>query len=128
MFDKTPPKVFVHPSSIHGLGVFASQNIKSGETIEKCPLLKLDIDNKNELLADYRFWWTENDEHKFYVLAMGYGSFYNHSDIPNSYFFCNSKTSTIDFVSIKDIAIGEEIFIDYGGEEYWSSRKYIQVK
>jgi SET domain-containing protein len=128
MFDKNPPKVFVHPSLIHGLGVFAAQDILQGEIIEKCPLLRLDIDEKNELFADFRFWWTENEKRLFYVMAMGYGSFYNHSNEPNSYFFSNKKTFTVDFVSTKNIKKGEEIFVDYGGEEYWSSRKYVQVK
>ena len=128
MFDKNPPKVFVHPSPIHGLGVFAAQDILQGEIIEKCPLLRLDIDEKNELFADYRFWWTENEKRLFYVMAMGYGSFYNHSNEPNSYFFSNKETFTVDFVSTKKIKKGEEIFVDYGGEEYWSSRKYVQVK
>jgi SET domain-containing protein len=128
MFDKNPPKVFVHPSPIHGLGVFAAQDILQGEIIEKCPLLRLDIDEKNELFADFRFWWTENEKRLFYVMAMGYGSFYNHSNEPNSYFFSNKKTFTVDFVSTKNIKKGEEIFVDYGGEEYWSSRKYVQVK
>jgi SET domain-containing protein len=128
MFDKNPPKVFVHPSPIHGLGVFAAQDILQGEIIEKCPLLRLDIDEKNELFADFRFWWTENEKRLFYVMAMGYGSFYNHSNEPNSYFFSNKETFTVDFVSTKNIKKGEEIFVDYGGEEYWSSRKYVQVK
>jgi SET domain-containing protein len=128
MFDKNPPKVFVHPSPIHGLGVFAAQDILQGEIIEKCPLLRLDIDEKNELFADFRFWWTENEKRLFYVMAMGYGSFYNHSNEPNSFFFSNKETFTVDFVSTKNIKKGEEIFVDYGGEEYWSSRKYVQVK
>jgi SET domain-containing protein len=128
MFDKNPPKVFVHPSPIHGLGVFAAQDILQGEIIEKCPLLRLDIDEKNELFVDFRFWWTENEKRLFYVMAMGYGSFYNHSNEPNSYFFSNKETFTVDFVSTKNIKKGEEIFVDYGGEEYWSSRKYVQVK
>ena len=128
MFDKNPPKVFVHPSPIHGLGVFAAQDILQGEIIEKCPLLRLDIDEKNELFVDFRFWWTENEKRLFYVMAMGYGSFYNHSNEPNSYFFSNKETFTVDVVSTKNIKKGEEIFVDYGGEEYWSSRKYVQVK
>lgn len=128
MFDKNPPKVFVHPSTIHGLGVFAAQDILEGEIIEKCPLLRLNINEKDELFADYRFWWTENENRLFYVMAMGYGSFYNHSNQPNSYFFSNKDTFTIDFVSLRNIKKGEEIFVDYGGEEYWSSRKYVEVK
>ena len=57
------------------------------------------------------------------------------SDLPslpinnfNAYFHCSKETFTIDFITTKDIKKGEEIFVDYGGEEYWSSRNYVQVK
>ena len=80
MFDKTPPKVFVQASTIHGLGVFAAQDIPDGQIIEKCPLLRLDIDEKDVLLADYRFWWMEAEKRLYYVMALGYGSLYNHSN------------------------------------------------
>jgi len=128
MFDKTPPKVFVQASTIHGLGVFAAQDIPDGQIVEKCPLLRLDIDEKDVLLADYRFWWMEAEKRLYYVMALGYGSLYNHSNNFNAYFHCNKETFTIDFITTKDIKKGEEIFVDYGGEEYWSSRNYIQVK
>lgn len=128
MFDKTQSKVFVQPSPIHGLGVFAAQDISVGDVVEVCPLLKLDIDNKNELLADYRFWWGNNGERAFYVIALGYGSIYNHSNNPNAYFFNNEDNFTIDFVATQKIKKGDEVLVDYGGEEYWSSRGYVQVK
>jgi|APGre2960657404_1045060.scaffolds.fasta_scaffold98537_1 SET domain-containing protein len=128
MFDKNPPKVFVQPSSIHGLGVFAAQDITSGEIIEKAPILKLDIQEKDALLADYRFWWEQDGKRIYYVLALGYGSLYNHSSNPSGYFTNNIEDYTIDFIATKDIKKGEEILVDYGGEEYWSSRKYVEVK
>ncbi len=128
MFDKNPPKVFVQPSSIHGLGVFASQDISSGEIIEKAPLLKLEIHEKNPLLADYRFWWEGNGKRLFYVVALGYGSIYNHSSNPSGYFTNNHEDFTMDFIAKRDIKKGEEILVDYGGDEYWSSRQYVEVK
>jgi len=124
MFDKIPPKVFVQASTIHGLGVFAAQDIPDGQIIEKCPLLRLDIDEKDVLLANYRFWWMEAEKRLYYVMALGYGSLYNYSNNFNAYFHCNKET----FTTTKDIKKGEEIFVDYGGEEYGSSINYIQVK
>jgi SET domain-containing protein len=128
MFDKNPLKVFVHPSPIHGLGVFAAQDISAGEIVEKSPLLKLEINDKDPLFADYRFWWEKDGKRLFYVVALGYGSLYNHSNQPMAYFINNHEDFTIDFIAIRDIKKGEEIFIDYGGEEYWSSRKYVDIK
>lgn len=128
MFDKNPLNVFVQPSPVHGLGVFAAKDFSSGEIIEKCPLLKLDVHEKNPLLVDYRFWWEVDGKRMFYVLALGYGSLYNHSNQPIAYFINNHKDFTIDFIATREIKKGEEILIDYGGEEYWSSRQYVNIK
>lgn len=121
-------KVFVQQSLIHGIGVFDYQDISLGEIIEICPLLKLPIEEKDSLFADYRFWWTEDEKKMFYVIALGYGSFYNHSDTPNGYFISSKKTFTIDFIATKNIKKGDEILVDYGGSEYWSSRNYVDLK
>lgn len=128
MFVSKVPKIFAQRSPIHGLGVFAGENFFEGEIVEKAPILKLDIPHENPLLADYRFWWTESPTIKYYVVALGCGSLYNHSNEPNCKFVCNYQNNTMDFIALKNIKAGEEIFVDYGGEEYWSSRGHIQVK
>ena len=127
MFENKPPKVFVKKSPIHGLGVFAAQDITEGELIEVAPILKLPIEEQNPMLGDYRYWWQGENNMMSYVIALGYGSLYNHSNQPNCTFTNNLQNNSIDFYSTRKIKKGEEIFVYYGGDEYWSSREYVQV-
>ncbi len=49
------------------------------------------------------------------ALALGYGSLYNHSFAPNATTLENSDELVI--TALRDIAVGEEIFINYTGTE-----------
>ena len=101
----------------YGRGIFATRDIKTGEMIEISPVLLLRKDDwkyvKKTLLHDYCFFWGENDE--LTVVALGYGSLYNHSYTPNATFTNNMDNLTIDFEAIMDIKGGEEITINYNG-------------
>ena len=44
-----PTKIYVDKSPIHGWGVFASQDIETGEIIEEVPVLELPINKKDRL-------------------------------------------------------------------------------
>ncbi len=123
-------KIFVNESSIHGLGVFAKQKIKTGELIEKCPILTLPInkDESSDLLIHYRFNWPQGNEWEEQVVALGYGSLYNHSEEPNAFWVSSSDSRCFEFYSLKDIEEGDEILVWYGGENYWNDgRKDIEV-
>ena len=116
------PKIYVDKSPIHGWGVFAKDFIRSGEVFEICPVLDLPI-NKGEsspLLIDYRFNWPQGENWDTQVISFGFGSLYNHSNDANAYWRSNLKNKTFEFVSIKDIHPGEEIFIWYGDINYWN--------
>lgn len=115
-------KIYVDKSPVHGWGVFAAQQIQSGEVIEECPVLTLPI-NKGEvtpLLIDYRFNWPQGDEWTEQVVAFGYGSLYNHSENANAYWVSNLENKTFLFIANRDIRPNEEIFIWYGDVNYWN--------
>lgn len=123
-------KIFVNESPIHGLGVFAKQKIKTGELIEKCPILTLPInkDESSDLLIHYRFNWPQGNEWEEQVVALGYGSLYNHSEEPNAFWVSSSDSRCFEFYSLKDIEEGDEILVWYGGENYWNDgRNDIEV-
>lgn len=111
-----PKKIYLGKSKIpkSDRGVFAKENIKKGEVIEDAPILILEfsdlVDTKWNLLFEYYFWMDD-----FVVLALGYGSLYNHSKNPNSKYKINSKTKTITFKAIKNIKKDEEIYFNYNG-------------
>ncbi len=110
-----------------GKGVFAKENIKKGEIIEVAPIIILEfkelVDTKWNALFDYYFWMDD-----FVVLALGYGSLYNHSENPNAKYSIDKKKREIKFTAIKDIKKGEELFFNYRGKSdskipLWFERK-----
>jgi hypothetical protein len=117
-----PTKIYVDKSPIHGWGVFASQDIETGEIIEEVPVLELPI-NKGEvtsLLIDYRFNWPQGVEWDKQVVGLGFASLYNHSNDANAYWVSDLEKNTFKFISNKKISSGDEIFIWYGDVNYWN--------
>ncbi len=118
---KVATKVEVKESPIHGLGVFAIEEIKAGEVIEECHLITLPFKpgEQSFFLYDYKFNYPAEGKLEEYVLPLGNGCIYNHSDTNNAYWRNHPQYKAFQFVAIKDIKIGEEICTYYGGEEYW---------
>lgn len=115
-----PTKIEVKLSQGKGMGVFATQKILDGEIIETCYLLT--IPKEGNLLNDYRFLYPKRTLTE-YVIPLGFGCIYNHSDSPNADWLDHPEYKAFNFVAIKDIEIGEEICTYYGGDDYWNSRK-----
>ncbi len=105
----------IKKSSIHGRGVFAMQMIHQGETLEVCHLLLLNEKETKFLdetkLYDYYFLWDHGS-----ALALGNGSFYNHSYNPNAKYERDFSTTTLKFIALKTIQKGEEITVNYNGD------------
>jgi len=124
-----PTKIYVAKSRIHGLGVFANEDIQEGEVFEITPLIDVvkskEEDLKHEFFYDYRFAYNKEGKTTKLVLALGYGSLYNHSNTPNANWRLNTELDMFEFFSVRDIKDGEEIFIYYGNGEYWKARPYI---
>ena len=102
------PKIYIDKSPVHGWGVFAKEDIFEGEVCEECPILSLPIE-KGEVTP-----WEEQ------VIALGYGSFYNHSETANAFWVSNLENRTFKFISNREIKKGEEIFVWYGDVNYWN--------
>lgn len=126
-----PNKIYIKQSSIHGIGVFASQDIEADEILEECPILFLPTKkgDMNYVLIDYTFQWPKNLEWTNHVIALGYGSLYNHSDKPNADWISDEEKNVFRFTSIKPIKKDDEITIYYGGESYWNDgRTHVDKK
>lgn len=118
-----PKKIFVDRSPIHGLGVFSLEDIEEGEIFEECLFLVLPIEKgeTSSLLVDYRFNWPQGtSDWQKQVVGLGFSSFYNHSSNPNAAWRSNMDKDTFEFFAVKNIKKGEEIFVWYGGVEYWN--------
>lgn len=109
--------IFCGPSDVHGKGVFAAGPIPEGGVIEVCPVLLFPKAQlaamRQTILDDYYFDWGDDDSQ--YAIALGYGSLYNHAYEPNADYEMDFENETIDFYALRDIAPGEEIFVNYNG-------------
>lgn len=131
METKKQQKIEFKQSPVHGWGVFATQDIPKDEVIEICPILFLPAKRGeiNYTLVDYAFEWPRSESWTNFVIALGYGSLYNHSSTPNASWTNDVENQTFIFFSTKPIKKGEEIFIYYGDDSYWADgRTHVQVK
>ena len=112
------PILTIAPSPNRGRGVFAVEAIKSGTIIEIAPVIVVDkiqrVKLEETLLYDYIFEWGE--DHKSAAIGLGYVSIYNHATEPNCSYDMDYEQETISIKTIKHIAIGEELFINYNAE------------
>lgn len=115
----------VKNSDEKGRGVFATEFIAKDGIIEMCPIIKLDSKNKSQIdqteLYDYYFLWDENN----FALALGYGSLYNHSSLPNASYHFQKANNTIIIKALENILPNNEIFVDYtnGTNKVWWDKK-----
>jgi len=123
-------KIEVRKSSIHGLGVFAKENIPADTVIEISRLLRLGwrmAYQNDPVIRDYCWgnlgWECEqckiHGPHSY--LALGYGSLYNHMDSPNTNMSLDFNHNTMMVKTKRDINKDEELFVCYG-ENYWKHR------
>lgn len=100
-----------------GLGIFAIEDIKSGDLIEKAPILQLTPTERKHaaktILNHYMYPWRST---RSASVVFGYGSIYNHSFTPNADWKQDFRSSQMTYRAIKDIQKGEEITINYNGE------------
>ncbi|MGZ3473283.1 MAG: SET domain-containing protein [Polyangiales bacterium] len=110
-------KLEVRETRGRGRGVFAVEPIEEGESIERCHVIVIPEEQlqnvANTILHEYFFRWggTQDDG----AVALGYGSLYNHSDTPNAMYVRKVSEGILEFVALRDIAAGEEIFVSYHG-------------
>lgn len=126
-----PKKIYVDKSPVHGWGVFASDDINEGEVLETCPIVDIGMKpgESSSILLDYRFNWPQGETWEKQVVGLGYSSLYNHSNNANANWRSIYKENVFEFYSTRKIKKGEEIFVYYGGVEYWNDgRNNVELK
>ena len=119
---KVPNKIEIKESPGKGMGVFSTDFIKKGEVIEECYIIKLPTKRweiSSTLLYDYRFCYPQGENWTEYVIPLGYGCVYNHSDENNAMWRNHSTKRGFEFYACRDIEIGEEICTNYGPDYRW---------
>ncbi len=109
------PSLYIQSSPGKGKGVFTREAIEARTLIEIAPVIVLPENDcklmDNSFLYNYYFLW--GDHHKNYAICLGYGSIYNHSYSPNCIYETYYEDEVIHFITIKDIAAGEELLVNY---------------
>jgi len=121
--------IYFAPSDVHGMGVFAAEPIAAEGVIEICPVLLFPKAQlaalRQTMLDDYYFDW--GDDGAWFAIALGYGSLYNHAYEPNADYGMDFENKTIDIYALRDIAPGEEIFINYNGSPENRSKVWFEL-
>ncbi|MES2774711.1 MAG: SET domain-containing protein-lysine N-methyltransferase [Bacteroidota bacterium] len=107
----------VRVSAGKGRGVFTNKAIASGNLVEECPILMIEIESLSQFegfkLGFYIFGF-DNDPMKAAML-LGFGSLYNHASPSNAEAYYNEEKMTFSIKAIRDIRKNEEIMINYNG-------------
>ena len=123
--------IYIKKSDIHGFGVFAKRDIKSGELLEEVPFLVLPINRfeRSSLLIDYRFNYPSGNEPFAQVIPGGFFCWYNHSSEPTAYWESKLGDDKFRIYAKCDIKKYDDIFVYYGDESYWNDgRSNIEIK
>lgn len=109
-------RIYVKRVKGKGRGVFAQQPIRKGDIIEKVPKILLPLhmivngyDNPDIMRCFFMH------DSKTIAVCLGYGSLYNHSYKPNA-IYEDGPAATMIYRAIADIAVDEEICINYNGD------------
>ena len=121
MIVSPPKKIHIKSSSVHGRGIFASEDIQKGELIETAPIAIMQKNYKQPhewsspdlMFLRYNSGWGTWLEENLTCMTFGYASLYNHSDLPNVEYKKDFENEAINFYAKENIKAGEECFIFY---------------
>ncbi|GMI48847.1 hypothetical protein TrCOL_g5990 [Triparma columacea] len=127
----TPLTFVIRDVEGRGRGLFSRAPISRGDLIHEAPCLLVpkssyDSHAKHTVLEHYLFNCKDGDR----LLALGYGSIFNHSDPPNVDYRLDKVGMVIRYFAGRDVKIGEELCIYYGAnlwfEEVGGSRSKVE--
>ena|SRR5687768_8728973 len=117
--------LFIAQTKQKGRGVFTRESLSSDTVIEIAPVIVMSgADRKlldQTLLHDYIFEWGEKSDQC--CMALGYVPVYNHSYQSNCEYVMHFKKEIITVRTVREIAAGEELFINYNGD--WNEEKEV---
>ena len=114
----TSPALRVVRVAGKGRGVRAGRTIARGEVIDSAPVVILSAQEwelvEQTVLGQFAFRW--DDAKGTVAIALGQGSFLNHSYAPNVASDKDVRGRRIVFSAVREIASGEELTINYNGD------------
>jgi hypothetical protein len=112
------PFLYIMETANRGRGVFTTEAIPAGTTIEIAPVIVLNQADRavvdTTLLHDYIFEWGMDEKQA--AVALGYVSIYNHSQDANCKYDMDFEHKTIQIQTKRAIEVDEELCINYNGD------------
>lgn len=112
------PYLTIATSELGGRGVFTTEDIPVGTTIEVSPVITLSPEERAHVekteLFNYIFEWGEN--YTGAAVALGYVSMYNHSYSSNCIYEMDFENVEMRIRTVKPIHQGEELTINYNAD------------
>ncbi|NCT93753.1 MAG: SET domain-containing protein [Chitinophagaceae bacterium] len=109
------PCLTIAPSEERGRGVFTTESLATDTVIEISPVLVLAPEDRarveQTVLFNYIFEWGA--DLKSACVALGYLSVYNHSYQANCIYEMDFEQELMQIRTVKPVAAGEELFINY---------------
>jgi hypothetical protein len=123
-------KIEVRDSSIHGRGIFAKEDIKSGEMLEECHYIVIDDGNThdmplykwrrlpatNEEIDNRKFPWPTSEDFEKYTIVLGFGTIYNsvlNEEEKSVKWETDLDKDIYRFFTVKDVKKDEELLLYY---------------
>jgi SET domain-containing protein len=124
------PILYIMETAGRGRGVFTTEAIPEGTTIEIAPVIVLNQAERTivdtTLLHDYIFEWGINEQEA--AVALGYVSIYNHSEDANCKYDMDYDHKTIEIQTKRAVAADEELCINYNGDGVTDKPVWFEAK
>ena len=117
--------LYVATAAGKGRAVFTLTAIPAGEVVENSPVIVMQKEDRlhldKTLLHDYIFEWGHSKEQC--CMALGLIPIYNHSYESNCEYFMDFDEDSVIVKTVRAIAAGEELTINYNGD--WNDNKKV---
>lgn len=112
-------QLYTKEATNKGRGIFAKRKLKAGSVVETAPVIVMSHEDRQLLdltmLHDYIFEW-QPDGANMCCMALGWIPLYNHSYTANCEYFMVYEEQLMYIQTVRDIAAGEELTINYMGD------------
>lgn len=119
------PALYVALVKHRGRGMFTAEALPAQTIIERAPVIVMNRDARTlldkTLLHDYIFEWGEKAQDC--AMALGYVSLYNHLYEANCEYEMQFRKAMIVIRTVRAVAAGDELFINYNGD--WNNEKQV---
>jgi hypothetical protein len=117
--------LYIGNSDGMGRGVFTAEDIAAEIIVEISPVIIMSSEERKmldkTLLHDYIFEW--GIEKNKCCMALGYVAIYNHSYSSNCEHEMDYEEGVIRVKTVREIKVGQELFINYNGN--WNNEKLL---